>query len=307
MSSYDVMGTPQHSTLIASRARIHRLIALLALLLLPMGKSEAANEHALCREAFLQIVSPDVLTMDQCKAVGRQTMEAWKFDVNQMHWANSTDMETPLTLRLLSVDRMKVEHAGVLGYAKGRDLFVVSTSVLDDPFANGTLAHGLAHIQAKRALGRLSEKHLVPRYFIEGHGNILGRAYRDHLRITNHDYDARKARQIMKLSADEARTILTDDAYGTTDKKEEDKMESMGIFFVEYMRVRHHRAGIPDVVPRMARVFELVGGGKPYESAFREQFGASVDGIVSEISAFMRRTTSDPAERLKGTRYEEFR
>ena len=26
--------------------------------------------------------------------------------------------------------------------------------------------------------------HLVPRYFIEGHGNIMGLAYRDHLHIT---------------------------------------------------------------------------------------------------------------------------
>ena len=69
-------------------------------------------------------------------------------------------METPLTLRLLSVDRMKAEHAGVLGYAKGRDLFVVSASVLNDPFANGTLAHELAHIQAKRALARFLKRPL---------------------------------------------------------------------------------------------------------------------------------------------------
>lgn len=306
MSSDDVIGRPRHSTMIVSRARAHRLIVLLALTLLFVAKGGTANGQALWREGFLQIVSPDALSMDQCKAVWRQTMAAWKFDLSQMHWTNSTDMETPLTLRLISVDRMKAEHAGVLGYAHGRDLFVVSTSVLDDPFANGTLAHELAHIQAKRALGKLSEKHLVPRYFIEGHGNILGRAYRDHLRITKHDYDARKARQIMKFTADEARTILTDDSYGTTDRKEEDKMESMGIFFVEYMRVRHRRTGIPDVVPRMARVFELVGSGKSYESAFKEQFGASVEGVVSDIVAFMRRPASAPGERLKGTRYEKF-
>jgi hypothetical protein len=296
------------ATVIFSSAWCRRLAALPALFLLLAVKGEPANDVALCKEGFLKIVSPDALgvNVDQCRAVAKQTMAAWKFDANQMQWADSTEMEQPLTLRLLSVDRMKAEHAGILGFARGRNLFVVSTAVLDDPFANGTLAHELAHIQAKRALGKLSEEHLVPRYFIEGHGNILGRAYRDHLGVTKHDYDARKARQIMKLTADEAETILTDNTYGATDKKDMDKMESMGIFFVEYLRVRHRRNGVSDVVARMGRVFESVGRGETYESAFKEQFGTSVGQVVSQIIAYFRRTASDPAERLKGTHYEEF-
>ena len=132
---------------------------------------------------------------------------------------------------------------------------MVSASVLDDPFANGTLAHELAHIQAKRALGKLSERRLVPRYFIEGHGNIMGLAYRDHLHVTKHDYDVSKASQMAKITADETRTILTDDTYGAGDTKKLDKMEAMGIFFVEYLRVRLHGKAIPDVLPRMGRVF----------------------------------------------------
>ena len=201
---------------------------------------------------------------------------------------------------------MKTEHPGVLGFANGRDLFVVSASVLDDPFANGTLAHELAHIQAKRALGKLSERRLVPRYFIEGHGNIMGLAYRDHLHVTKHDYDVSKARQVTKFTADEARTILTNDNYAAAEKANVDKMEAMGIFFVEYLRVRLHGKGVPDVLPRMGRVFELVGAGKTYQSAFQEQFQTSVDKVVADIVAFFGRTQSAPAARLKGTRYEEF-
>lgn len=289
-------------------SQCHRLISLLGPSLLLAVSGQPVNDHALCKEGFLHIVSPDALnvSVDQCRAVARQTMAAWRFDADRMRWTNPADMEAPLTLRLLSADRMKTEHAGLLGFAHGRDLFVVSTAVLDDPFANGTLAHELAHIQAKRALGKLAERHLVPRYFLEGHGNIMGRAYRDYLGVSKHDYDARKARQILRFTAQEARTILTDNSYGATDKKDMDKMESMGIFFVEYMRVRHDRRGTPDTVTRMGRVFELVGSGETYESAFQEQFGASVGQVVSEIVAFIRRTESDPAERLKGTRYQEF-
>jgi hypothetical protein len=266
------------------------------------------GDTALCREGFLQIVSPDAsnLRAEQCRAMATQTMAAWSFVADQMRWADPAAMESPLTLRLLSVERMKSEHPGVLGFAKGRDLFVVSLSILSDSFSNGTLAHELAHIQAKRALGKLSERRLVPRYFIEGHGNRMGLAYRDHLRIANHDYDARKARQIAKLTADEAKIILTDDGYGAGDKKKEDLMESRGIFFVEYLRVRNIGKSGPDVLPRMGRVFEAVGTGKSYPSAFRAQFGASVDEVVSEIVAFMARTESVPEDRLKGTRYEEF-
>ena len=154
--------TSQPLTAIFSSTRLRRPIALLALPLLFAAKSHSANDRNLCQEGFLQVLSPDALsiTVGQCRAVVRQTMAAWTFDANQMRWADLREMEKPLTLRLLSLDRMKQEHPGLLGFARGRDLFVVSTAVLGDSFANGTLAHELAHIQAKRALGRFSEAHL---------------------------------------------------------------------------------------------------------------------------------------------------
>lgn len=298
----------QPLTIMLSSGRRRRPIGLLALALpLAIGSAPAADS-SLCQDGFLQIVSPDAqsVSVGQCTAVEKQTMAAWKYDAEQMRWADVPGMEKPLTMRLLSLERMKREHPGLLGFARGRDLFVVSTSVLDDPFANGTLAHELGHIQAKRALGRFSEAGLVPRYFIEGHGNSLGRAYRDQLGVARHDYDVRKARQIMKFTAEEARTILTDDSFGKTDKAEMDRMESMGIFFVEYLRTRCYPGGAANVFAGMAGVFESVGRGKTYASAFREQFGATVEQVVSDIVTLVERTASHPAARLKGTHYEEF-
>ncbi len=72
-------------------------------------------------------------------------------------------MNRLLTLRLLSDDSMKREHPGVFGFAlQGGNLIVVSTDLLSNPFAKGTLAHELGHTQSFRALGRFSTKRAVP-------------------------------------------------------------------------------------------------------------------------------------------------
>jgi hypothetical protein len=55
-----------------------------------------------------------------------------------------------LKLRLLSVSRMKEEHPGLFGFARGRNLFVVSLVVLTEATAQGTVAHEIGHIQAAR-------------------------------------------------------------------------------------------------------------------------------------------------------------
>jgi hypothetical protein len=60
------------------------------------------------------------------------------------------------------------------------------------------------------------------------------------------------------------------------------------------------------VIPRISRIFELLGRGEIFDSAFKREFGEPVGRVISEIVSFMKRTESDPAERLKGTLYEEF-
>ena len=264
-----------------------------------------AEDRALCRQAFLQVTSPDPVSSHVCKEVASQVMAAWRFDLEQMQWPDVSEMETPLTLQLLSVERMKTEHAGLLGFARGRDLFVVSERVLDDPFANGTLAHELAHIQARRALGTPTEAPRIPRYFLEGHGNFLGRSYRDHLGISKRDYDASMARAIASFTPKETRAILTDDDWAGKDPKRIGRMEAAGIFFVEYLRVRH-RGGVPDVLRRMGHVFGDVGRGTTFEHAFEHQFQASVDRVVADVVALVEHTASHPEARLRGTRYGSF-
>jgi hypothetical protein len=147
-----------------------------------------------------------------------------------------------------------------------------------------------------------------PHYFLEGQANLLGRDYRDDLKVADHKYDAAKAREIADISAAEAKTIYSDNTYGVASKntKQIDLMEAMGIYFAEYLRVRY-RGGIPEVLPRIGRIFEAVGRGVSYEAAFQKEFGSTVGQVTSEIVVFIDRTVSNPGERLKGTRYAEFR
>ena len=287
-------------------------IPLLAFLTLSQAVAvhgQTMADRLLCRKGFLEVVSPDArkLSQSQCIAVADQALAAWRFDASKMRWADPSELEKKgLKLRLLSVKRMKAEHPGVIGFAKGRDLFVVSLAVLDDPLAQGTLAHEIAHIQAARAMRTDAYGPLAPRNFLEGHGNSLGRAYRDHLRIATHSYDKNKARKIMRMPAVKAKLIFTDNSYASAGANQRDEMEAMGIFFLEYLRTRYHGQGIPDVIPRISRIFELLGRGETFDTAFKREFGEPAGQVISEIVNFMKRTEPDPAERLKGTLYEEF-
>jgi hypothetical protein len=274
------------------------LLVLLALPFLFGAKGNTPKKDVLFRDGFIEIVSPDSLSKDQCRRVAKMTWAAWNFDLNQMNWSPSIDMNRPLTLRVLSVERMKKNHPGALGFAKrGGNEIVVSIDVLSDPLAKGTLAHELGHIQAGRALGSKTAGPLkVPHYFLEGHGRMMGRAYRDHLGVGKTKFDAGNAKIVAKLTASEARLILTtDEDYYRGNNHKHVAMEAFGLFFVEYLRVQ---MGIPDAVARMGRVFELVGGGETYESAFQQAYGVSVNQVISQITAFMARTQSSPVKRL---------
>jgi len=103
----------------------------------------------------------------------------------------------------------------------------------------------------------------------------------------------------MKLTAEETETVLTDEERS----KKEPHMEPVGLYFMEYLRARK---GIEDAVPRMARVFEAVGRGEPYDKAFRHVYGMSLDRTVSELIKYIRATASNPVARIEGTCFEQY-
>ena len=276
-----------------SPPRSARVFALLVLPLLARGQEQTAD-RVLYRDDFLQVVSPDGATEDQARVAAKKAMAAWEFDFNLMHWANPERIRKPVTLRFIGDARMNLEYPGMRAYARG-STFSVRLSLIDDPSLVRTFAHELGHIQELRARGGYP----VPQYFTEGNGLMLNQLYSDYLGQDRRIPGAAQVRTMMALTAEEAWTILTDE----TKSRQEPNMECMGLFFVEYLRARKK---FPDAVPKMGRVFELVGGGKTYAQAFEQTYGLPVWRIVFEIVDYLDRTKAQPAERIIGTRYEEY-
>jgi hypothetical protein len=289
---------------IFSRRRFLCLVILLALPLLLGAKAKKSKDPILYQDGFLQVVSPDKVSKATCKEAADMVKEAWKFDLSMMHWSRTKEMNRPLTLRLHSAERMKAKTGVRASSSFNGNVFTMNASMIGTDGALGTCAHELGHIQAFRALGKRVKS--VPLYFIEGHGLILNRLYSDHHRLTSPKDWTKNIRTVMSMSPEEARTILTDNSYSNNEKdpKKTFKMECMGVYFVEFMRTRHNGHGIPDMVPKMGRVFELVGQGKSYGQAFKQVYGVFASQVAAEIVDLFKRTEGNPTERYRGTRFE---
>ena len=291
------------------KARIFSLIMLLALPMFIVAKSKETNEPLLYRDGFLQVVSPDGATTQQASEMAKKVRAAWNFDLNVMQWDHPAEMQRPLTVRLISHDRMQREHAGARATAaRSGNKVTVDMNLIADQSIDRTFAHELGHVQMFRALGKYSGSSYVPTYFIEGHGQMLNVLYSDHLGQDRSGPGASIVHTLMSFTAEEARDILTDPSYfkvGTGREKmsREAKMERMGLYFVEYLRVRRD---IPDTVPRMGHVGEFVGRGRSYEQAFNEAYGLPLDRTVSQIVAYFKQTETQPADRIKGTVFEKY-
>jgi hypothetical protein len=291
--------------IIFSRRRLCVMLLFFALPLLLGAKDKEPDGPVICREGFLEVVSPDKVSVAECKDAVKMVMEAWQFDLGVMHWAPTKEMDRPLTLR---VRMLGGKHQGVRASAdQNGNRFTMNLFILlRDRSGPQTLAHELAHTQAFRVLGRRVQS--VPNYFIEGHGLMLDRLYADHLRLSSpKDWIGVVSIQaFMTMSPKTAEIIFTDRNYG--DKQKDPKnhfdINSMGVYLVEYMRTRVNGKGIPDTVPKMGRVFEQVGRGKTYEQAFKDVYGVSVNQVASQIVELFKCTESNPAERFKGTRFE---
>jgi len=281
------------------------LLLFLAIPLLLGAKVKKPKDLVIYREGFLEVVSPDKVSVADCKEAAKMVFEAWKFDLSVMHWAPTKEMNRPLTLQ---VRMLGGKHQGVRASAdQNGNRFTMNLFVLlRDRSGPRTLAHELAHTQAFRVLGKRVQS--VPNYFIEGHGLMLDRLYADHLRLSSpKDWIGVVSIQaFMTMSPKTAEIIFTDRNYG--DKQKDPKnhfdINSMGVYLVEYMRTRVNGKGIPDAVPKMGRVFEQVGRGKTYEQAFKDVYGVSVNQVASQIVELFKRTESNPAERFRGTRFE---
>jgi len=270
----------------------------------------AVNDPILYKQGFLQVVSPDGATLEQCKLAAKKVSAAWKFDLNLMKWAHPEVMERPFILRLVSDERMKQQYGRVVNAMTSGDgnRINVRMSLLDTGHIDLTIAHELGHVQMRRAMGKSPHRSSVPNYFIEGHGQMMNWNYADYLHMDKEAGARTEVKVIMALAPEELEQILTDDKYdrvGTPEEKAKKsfKMECVGLFLMEHLRTQK---GIPDAVQRMGQVFEAVGSGLTYEQAFARVYGFSVKRAVAELVANFKRTAANPAGRVEGTRWEPY-
>ena len=147
-------------------------------------------------------------------------MAAWKFDLGVMQWEHPEKMEKPLSVRVISDDRMKRDHgAGTRAWTQSTGVrFDIRLSLVGDPGMDVTIAHELGHVQAFRVLGKILRAEL----FTKGHGLMMNLLYADHLGLEHHKLLADQARTFRSFTAEEARAILTNEEYvdaGTDQEK----------------------------------------------------------------------------------------
>jgi len=145
-------------------------ILLLAAPLFIEAKLPPTDDRLICKESFLDVVSPDDVTVEQCRMAAKKVLAAWKFDLNSMRWRDPAVNKGPMTLRLISDERMNREHRGGARAVTRGNVFSVELGLIDTTGLDLTFAHELGHVQSLRASGA---RWHVPNYFLEGHGLMM--------------------------------------------------------------------------------------------------------------------------------------
>lgn len=240
-------------------------------------------------DKWLQVWSDHKITDDRCKAISDRVRKAYMFNNKQEAWSNQELLfKAPLRIRVLSEIRN-----GVLGFARGPNLFVVQDDYLDNELSEGTLAHELTHIQDNRQLcgGKL------PSFMLEGRALTNGHSYRVSIGQKDNQYDTKMATSAVQFTSANAEEILS---------KTQDvgwDMQAMGTFLVEYMRTRW-KGGVADIHPKLSQMIGKIAGGADFETAFAKQFGTPFKDLVKEFMEYLDKTSKTPEVRLEKTMWQ---
>jgi hypothetical protein len=236
--------------------------------------------------------------LDKSRAakLAQQAKDAYEFVAAAQKWRNMKPIRAPFRVHVKT--EMK---KGTLGFSY-KDVFTIGLAFLDDPLAQGTLAHELTHCQDDRQLGKAR----IPHYLMEGRALLDGRAYREKLGQGANAYDRSMKKRIVGFTAADAHEVLAE----KPGQKEPEpgpllsRMEFMGCFFMEFLRTGMN-GGWPDILSRTARIVEDVGQGMEYGEAFKTEIGVSLDEAEKVFASFITKTQGRPQVRLKGTIWED--
>jgi hypothetical protein len=244
-------------------------------------------------DKFIQVWSDHEIDQRRCQWIAGRVRKAYSFDSQQERWSDPKVLyQSPLRIRVVSSMQSKI-----LGYAQGKDVFVVRDNFLDDKLSEGTLAHELTHIQDARQL----KGGKIPSFISEGRALTNGHNYRRSLGQQSSTYDYQMARSAMRFTGDDANEIL---------EKFHDKgwdMEAMGVFLVEYMRTKWNGTGVANVHPRLSKMIERISTGIDAETAFAQEFGKPFSALQASFTKYLNQTQAEPAVRLQGTIWDSIK
>ena len=130
----------------------------------------------------------------------------------------------------------------------------------------------------------------------------IGRQFGEHLKGCV--YDAERARVITELTGAQVAEAVREfrDGAGLRTAKRTGNVYrwmSVAVFFVEHLRVQ----GFPDVIARLSQVWERVGRGEAFDTAFAAVFEQGLDELELNYVKFMTSTEGDVAARLAASAY----
>jgi hypothetical protein len=237
------------------------------------------------RGQTVKVVADRPVTTAQGERLARQLVDAFQYDKAQLQ--AGTGPGPAITLRI--TDRLK-EGAGV---ALNAGTFEISSSLLKQGDPN-TLAHELSHLWDMRHAGPNIAG--VPYYLQEGRACALGDGY-DLARGVDDTWLRDEANACAGLTADFVQRVFD---HPTGPVTETFRGEITGEAYVEFLK--QHFAS--DAIARLGHMTVAMAGGKPYDSAFRAQFGVLPKAAERQFVDFIRRTESNRTARLKGTVFE---
>ncbi len=256
-------------------------------------------------DAQVRVVSDTRVSATAGRALATRIERAYKWDERKEKWRDAAPLRPQVTVEVLSTaafSRFTGDRTGsIAGVTTGPNLFVMPERALTQVSSvdENTIAHELAHVQDFREGGRGLDQ--VPIYLQEGKAYVLGDQYPATLGLRD-DHLAGVSRTLGRLTAHDAQTVLTHFRTAADEQRSPEFTyygEVTGALFVEWLRTRK----TADAVPRLADAIADTGRGASFPSAFRAQFGMSLDSAEAAFVRYVASTEGNPRERLKGTIY----
>ena len=236
--------------------------------------------------------------------------QIFDFDLNIQGLKNDPRVNRPLEVGLASEQkiaslintRMGGRALGARAFVSHAQGFTGSTAAYDWYVAG----HEIEHVIMAR-LG--ATQPALPTYLVEGIACSVGAHCCRELGIGSKALQ-QQAKKLSQVSAQDVEDVFQNFRVSSdiAEFRNTGKLfigEHIGGLFVEFMACRMSDSPSKFFL-NWAAFSKRLGGGTPFETAFQQEFGFSIEKAQSEFIQFIRRTENNPAARFQNTVYQGF-